>query len=148
MTYKIPGWLLGILAVNFIEVGSWLWSRSQGLKVNLGWGLFFTTMHALIFGVLAVLQLKFIFVALQSVVGLLGVVLCLEIKLGKSQIHKTSSKWMFQGILQAAIAALVFALKISPHEYFNHLVFGHLFMVLSSWAFFKGVQAKLSVLEA
>ena len=148
MSYKIPGWLIGILAVNFLEIGTWLWSRSQGLKINLGWGLFFSALHAIVFAVLAVVKLKFLFVALQSVVGLLGVVLLLEFKLKKNPQQAKASKWMIRGIYQAGIAAFVFALKLSPHEYFNHLVFGHLFMVLSSWAFYKGVEAKLESLEA
>jgi hypothetical protein len=93
----------------------------------------------LTFLTLTIITLNFFFVEFHSGYGLMFVVLSLETFLF-IKTKNTASKYLLTGVGFAAIAALFFMNKISPHQWFNYIAASHIFMAVAATFFYIGAK--------
>jgi len=91
----------------------------------------------LTFLTLTITTLNFFFVEFHSGYGLMFVVLSLEGFLFW-KTKNSASRLMLVGVGFAALAALFFMNKISPHQWFNYLSISHVFMAIAATFFYLG----------
>ena len=91
----------------------------------------------LTFLTLTITSLNFFFVEFHSGYGLMFVVLSLEGYLFL-KTKNTAGKYMLAGVGFAALAALFFMTKTSPHQWFNYLCISHVFMAAAAALFYLG----------
>lgn len=141
--WKLPGWLLSMLAINLLERVIIRYSKAV-LKPKtiqyLGW---FNIVELLVFAGLAFGYLNFRFVEIHSMYGLLIVVFgfCVYNWLRGNRDEVIVN--FMKATLFAALAAVVFILKLAPHQWFNHADFAHIFMFISAWFFYRGSRCIL-----
>ncbi len=93
----------------------------------------------LTFLTLTITSLNFFFVEFHSGYGLMFVVLSLEGFLFW-KTKNLASKYMLIGVGFAAVAALFFMNKISPHQWFNYLSISHILMAIAATFFYLGTK--------
>ena len=94
----------------------------------------------LTFLTLTISTLNFFFVEFHSGYGLMFVVLSLEGFLFLKTKNK-ASKLLLIGVFFAAVAALIFMNKISPHQWFNYLSLSHVLMAVAATFFYWGASS-------
>ncbi|PIF02087.1 MAG: hypothetical protein CR996_01365 [Draconibacterium sp.] len=137
--WKLPGWITSMISIMFVERAAiehtriWLNNNIVSiLKV-------INIIEFLIFLTLTIITLNFFFVEFHSGYGLMFVVLSLEGFLFL-KTKNTAGKYLLAGVGFAAIAALFFMTKTSPHAWFNYLSTSHLLMSLAATFFYLGAQ--------
>ena len=137
--WKLPGWITSMISIMFVERATIEHTRIQLspkiVKVLVGINIF----EFLTFLTLTIVTLNFFFVEFHSGYGLMFVVLSLEGYLF-IKTKNQASKMMLIGVFFAAIAALFFMNKISPHQWFNYLAVSHKFMALAALFFYLGAS--------
>jgi hypothetical protein len=86
---------------------------------------------------LTITTLDFFFVEFHSGYGLMFVVLSLEGFLFL-KTKNTAGKYLLTGVGFAALAALFFMTKMSPHHWFDYLCVSHVFMAIAATFFYMG----------
>jgi hypothetical protein len=89
------------------------------------------------FVTLTITSLDFFFVEFHSGYGLMFVVLSLEGFLFL-KTKNTAGKYMLAGVGFAALAAIFFMFKISPHFWFDYLCVAHTLMAIAATFFYLG----------
>ncbi len=143
--FKIPGWLMGMVAASALAQASIV--RSGDLLSRQA-GRIFTGINIGGFAVLLVLLLTtlwFPIVEIHSAFSLLLIVASLELYRW-IKIRDTGSRYILQGILFAVAAVLVHILKWSVNEWFTFFDIGHLFLCGTMWMIMRG--AEVSATEA
>lgn len=137
--FKIPGWLLGMVAASALAQSS-VARSSDLLRKNVK--RLFTGANIGVFAVLLVFLLTtlwFPIVEIHSAFSLLLIVTALETyRLVK--LHDPNSKYILIGISFAAAAALVHVLKWSLSEWFSFFDIGHLFLCGTMWMIMRGSE--------
>jgi hypothetical protein len=87
---------------------------------------------------LTITSLDFFFVEFHSGYGLMFVVLSLEGFLFL-KTKNTAGKYMLAGVGFAALAALFFMTKMSPHLWFDYLCVSHVLMAIAATFFYLGI---------
>ena len=135
--WKLPGWITSMISIMFVERAAIEHTRirlkSSVVKV-LG---IINILEFLTFLTLTVTSLNFFFVEFHSGYGLMFVVLSLEGFL-YLKTKNTGSKLMLVGVFFAALAAIFFMNKISPHQWFNYSSISHIFMSIAATFFYLG----------
>ncbi|WP_167618948.1 DUF6962 family protein [Maribellus sediminis] len=137
--WKLPGWITSMISIMFVERAAIEHTRIQlSPKIVKVLGVI-NIFEFLTFLTLTIVTLNFFFVEFHSGYGLMFVVLSLEGFLF-IKTKNQASKMMLTGVFFAAIAALFFMNKISPHQWFNYLAVSHTFMALAALFFYLGAS--------
>ena len=137
--WKLPGWITSMISIMFVERAAIQHTRirlSPAVVKTLG---VLNILEFLTFLTLTITSLNFFFVEFHSGYGLMFVVLSLEGFL-YLKTKNTASKFILIGVFFAAIAALFFMNKISPHQWFNYAATSHLFMAVAACFFYFGAN--------
>ncbi|MGZ3866746.1 MAG: DUF6962 family protein [Bacteroidia bacterium] len=136
--WKTPGWIGGIFAVGFMERGAIMHARHL-MKPAVGKILdYLNIIEMCVFVFIAFYTLKFSYVEIQSIYGMLlacGLELFVFIKRKDS-----GSKLILYGVLVSLGAAVSHLGKISIHTWFNYFDLSHMFMATSCYLFYLGVR--------
>jgi hypothetical protein len=137
--WKLPGWIISMFSIMLIERGaiehSGMLFKESAVKVLK----VINILELLTFLCLTIFTLNFFFVEFHSGYGLMFVVLSFEGYL-YLKTKDPASKSILIGIAFAALAALVFMNKLSPHQWFNHLALSHVLMAVATFFIYKGVR--------
>ena len=144
--WKLPGWLTSMISIMFVERAviehTRIWLKKSIVKI-LG---IINIIEFLTFLILTITTLNFFFVEFHSGYGLMFVVLSLEGFLFL-KTKNTASKYLLIGVGFAALAALFFMNKISPHPWFNYLSVSHVLMAIAATFFYQGAK-RIDMTEA
>ena len=135
--WKLPGWIMSMISIMFVERAAIehtrIWLSESIIKVFRVVNI----LEFLTFLTLTITTLNFFFVEFHSGYGLMFVVLSLEGFLFW-KTKNSASRLMLVGVGFAALAALFFMNKISPHQWFNYLSISHVFMAIAATFFYLG----------
>lgn len=135
--WKLPGWITSMISIMFVERAAIEHTRirlSPAIVRGLG---ILNIIEFLTFLTLTIVTLDFFFVEFHSGYGLMFVVLSLEGFL-YLKTKNEASKYMLIGVVFAAVAALFFMNKLSPHPWFNYLSASHVLMAVAACFFYLG----------
>ncbi len=140
--WKVPAWIVSMISIALAERAAIM--RARPLMHNK-LGSFFTylnLMELLTFMFISIYTLKFIFVEIHAMYGLLIVVFSFE---GYIYLHTrdAGSKKILWSVLLAAMAASAHIGEISFHRWFNYFDLAHVLMAISCWVLFSAVQEML-----
>lgn len=142
LEWKLPGWLISMIAVMAIERASIIHAQPI-LKKSLGQFLgIANVIELIIFAVLTFVTLNFFYIQIHSAYGLGLVVLPLHFYVFWKTRNK-GSQYFVLTILFSSFAAVFYTSKISLGIWFNHLDLAHTVMAISMFYLYKGT----SVLE-
>ncbi len=137
--WKLPGWIISMISIMFVERAviehTRIWLKTSVVRI-LG---VLNIIEFLTFLTLTITTLDFFYVEFHSGYGLMFVVLSLEGFLFL-KTKNTAGKYMLAGVGFAAIAAIFFMTKISPHQWFNYLCVSHVLMATAATLFYLGTQ--------
>jgi hypothetical protein len=145
LEWKLPGWLISMLAVMAIERASIMHARPV---INEKFGKFLevaNVVELLTFAVITFTTLNFFFIQVHSAYGLGLVVLPLHF-LVYWRTRNEGSRIFFLSVLFATLAAFFYTSEIGIHTWFNHLDVAHTVMAISMYFFYRGAR-KLEVLK-
>jgi len=135
--WKLPGWLMSMISIMFLERAAIehtrIWLNSTIVRV-LG---VINILEFLTFVTLTITSLDFFYVEFHSGYGLMFVVLSLEGFLFL-KTKNTAGKYMLAGVGFAALAAVFFITKTSPHFWFDYLCVSHVLMAIAATFFYIG----------
>ncbi len=135
--WKLPGWITSMISIMFVERAAIehtrIWLKDSYVKI-LG---IINILEFLTFLTLTITTLDFFFVEFHTGYGLMFVVLSLEGFL-YLKTKNEGSKFMLIGVFFAALAAIFFMNKISPHPWFNYISTSHIFMAVAATFFYIG----------
>ena len=135
--WKLPGWLISMLAVSALERGiiSFL-SPIVSDKTSIFLGVA-NIVELLTFAALSFVTLNFFFVQVHSAYGLAMVVFPLCFYAFWKTGNK-GSKIICQSVLFTTLAAFFYTSKISISPWFNHLDISHTIMAVGTYLFYRG----------
>ncbi len=134
--WKLPGWIISMLSVAFIERSSIEYARPL---INPRVGKFFLVLNIvelLTIMTITIYTLNFEWVEFHSGYGLLAIVLPFHGYVYYKNRDRTSLIALY-AVMIACLAALVFMNKISLHEWFNYIDISHVFMAIAAFVFYK-----------
>jgi len=142
---KLPGWLISMLAVNFVERSMILYTSDVvNDKVDRFFSVF-NIIELLTFAGLAFGTLNFLWVEVHSTYGFLIVVFGLAL-LNYIKGKKTKQiKLIMWAVGSIFICSVVFVAKIAPDKWFTHADLAHVFMAIGAFLFYKA--ARLILIE-
>ena len=137
--WKLPGWILSMFAIMFIERGAIEHSGMLFKPRMVNILKVVNVVELVIFLSLTIFTLDFFFVEFHSGYGLMFVVLSFEGYL-YLQTRNPASANILTGIGFAALAALFFMNEWVLHQWFNHLSASHTLMAVATWFIYRGVK--------
>ncbi|MCP9291155.1 DUF6962 family protein [Gracilimonas sediminicola] len=145
LSWKLPGWLISMLAVMAIERASIMHAQPV---INDKFGKFLEVanlVELLTFAVITFTTLNFFFIQVHSAYGLGLVVLPLHF-LVYWRTRNEGSRIFFLTVIFATLAAFFYTSEIGIHKWFNHLDVAHTVMAISMYFFYRGAL-KLEILK-
>ena len=145
LAWKLPGWLISMLAVMAVERASIIHAKPI-LNKKLGKFLeIANVVELLTFAVLAFSTLNFFFIQVHSAYGLGLVVLPIHFYV-YWKTRNEGSRIFFLTVIFATLAAFFYTSEIGLHKWFNHLDLAHTVMAISMYLLYRGAR-KLEVSE-
>ncbi|PHR49186.1 MAG: hypothetical protein COA32_03810 [Fluviicola sp.] len=145
LAWKLPGWLISMLAVMAVERASIIHAKPL-LNKKLGKFLEVANVIELItFAVLAFSTLNFFFIQIHSAYGLGLVVLPIHFYV-YWKTRNEGSRIFFLTVIFATLAAFFYTSEIGLNKWFNHLDLAHIVMAISMYLLYLGAR-KLEVLK-
>lgn len=145
LKWKLPGWLISMLAVMSIERATIMHAKPV-IRPALGKFLnVFNLIELTIFATLAFSTLNFFYIQVHSAYGLGMVVLPLHFMVYR-RTRNEGSRIFILTVLFATLAAFFYTSKIGLHKWFNHLDLAHTIMAISMYFFYRGAR-KFEVLS-
>lgn len=135
--WKLPGWISSMISIMFVERAAIEHTRIRLSHTLVKVFRMVNILEFMVFLTLTILSLNFFFVEFHSGYGLMFVVLSLEGYL-YLKTRNEASKNILIGVAFAAIAALFFMNKISPHQWFNYISVSHVLMAIAAIFFYRG----------
>lgn len=135
--WKLPGWITSMISIMFVERAAIEHTRILLSDSLVRVFRIINIIEFLTFLILTIVTLNFFYVEFHSGYGLMFVVLSLEGYLF-FKTKNLASKYMLIGVGLAAIAAIFFMFKISPHPWFNYICVSHVFMAAAATLFYLG----------
>lgn len=132
--WKLPGWILSMIAVTCLERAIIAQSSQILPKKWVKALLIFNLLEFLFFACLTINTLSFRFVAYHAAYGLLVIVLgigLLQWAKGRFRIH------LFLGLLFSLLAAIIFQMHLSISIWWNYLGLSHIMLAFSTYFFYK-----------
>lgn len=136
--WKLPGWLLSMIAVNLLERVMIHFSASELSPKMLRFFSIFNIVELVVFMVLAFGTLNFLYVQIHSTYGFLVVVFSFCVYNYRKGHHPEIMKNMMIGVWWIFVCAVVFVAKISISKWFNHADLAHMFMFVGAIYFYLG----------
>ena len=137
LTWKLPGWLISMLAISALERGiisflSPIVSKKTTKLLGVANIIELTTFAALSF-----ITLNFFYVQVHSAYGLALVVfpLCFY---AYWKTGNRGSKIICRSVMFTSLAAFFYTSKISISPWFNHLDISHCIMAVGTYLFYRG----------
>ncbi len=137
LEWKLPGWLISMLAVMSVERASIMHAQPV---INKTFGKFLEVaniVELLTFAVITFSTLNFFFIQVHSAYGLGFVVLPLHFLVFWRTRNKGSRIFVLT-VLFATLAAFFYTSKIGLGIWFNHLDIAHTVMAISMYCFYRG----------
>jgi hypothetical protein len=137
--WKLPGWIMSMISIMFVERAAIEHTRillNNTVVRVLG---VINIIEFLTFLTLTIITLDFFYVEFHSGYGLMFVLLSLEGYLFLKTKNE-AGKYLLAGVGFAALAALFFMTKLSPHQWFNYLCVSHVFMAIAATFFYLGTK--------
>ncbi|WP_234572069.1 DUF6962 family protein [Rhodohalobacter sp. 614A] len=145
LTWKLPGWLISMLSVMYIERSS---IKHASPIINQKFARFLSVANVvelLTFAVLAFSTLNFFYIQVHSAYGLGLVVLPLHFWVYWNTRNE-GSRIIFLSVIFSILAAFFYTSEIGLHKWFNHLDLAHTVMAISLYFFYRGAR-KLEVMK-
>lgn len=137
LEWKLPGWLISMLAVSAIERATILYVQPLISKRLTRFLEVANVVELLAFAALSFGTLDFFYIKVHSAYGLALVVLPLHV-LAWWKTRNPGSRIIFLSVCFASIAAFTYTTRIGFHTWFNHLDVSHTVMAVSLWLFYRG----------
>jgi hypothetical protein len=134
---RYPGWYISMFSIMLIERASIEHSRSFIQPKFIKILLYINILELIVLIALTTITLKFIFVQIHSVYGVLGVVFGFQLYRFIKDKDK-GSLYMLIGVAVAFAAAFVYNFPVILSPWFNNLDFAHVLMAIASLYFLKG----------
>ncbi len=135
--WKLPGWLVSMLAVSAIERATILYAQPL---MSHKFGRFLeiaNVIELVVFAIVTFITLNFFFIKVHSGYGLGLIVLPIHFYIFM-KTRNTGSKIICNSVLFATLAAFFYTSEIGLHIWFNHLDLAHTVMAISLFFFYKG----------
>ncbi len=137
--WKVPAWIVSMVSIALAERAAIMRARPL---MHSKLGLFFTYVNIVelfTFMFIAVYTLKFIFVEIHAMYGLLVVVFSFE---GFIYVRTkdSGSKKILWAVLLAALAATAHIGEITINKWFNYFDLAHVLMATSCWVLYTAVN--------
>ncbi len=137
LSWKLPGWLISMLAVSALERGiisflSPIVSKTTSKVLGIA-----NVVELLGFAVLSFLTLNFFYVQIHSAYGL-GLVVFPLCFYAFWKTGNKGAKIICQSILFTSLAAFFYTSKTSISPWFNHLDISHCIMAFGTYLFYRG----------
>lgn len=136
--WKLPGWLLSMMAINLLERVMIRFSKPVLSSNGAKFFSYFNIVELVVFAALAFGYLNFRFVEIHSVYGLLVVVFGFCVFNYRKRHGRKVVKQFMIATGFAFIAAVIFVAKWDLDKWFTHVDFAHVFMAVSAWFFYIG----------
>lgn len=137
LEWKLPGWLISMLAVSAIERATIMYVHplipprfAKFLEVA-------NILELIIFAVITFTTLDFFYIKVHSAYGLGLIVLPLH-AYAWWKTRNQGSRIIALSVCFASIAAITYTTKIGLHTWFNHLDVSHTVMAISLYFFYRG----------
>lgn len=141
--FKIPGWILGMLALAALVQAS-IWRTIGVLNGQWIYKISVLNKMTLLFGaVWLVGSLWFPVVEFHAAIGLLGMVLPMEYLMYRKDAN-VSSRYMLMGIGLLVFAVLFHIAQISISVWFSFFDIAHLIMCGAFWCFLLGAESDIA----
>lgn len=134
--WKLPGWLLSMLAVNFLERVMIRYSKPILSSNGHKFFTWFNVVELLTFMALSFATLNFLYVEIHSTYGFLVVVFGFCIFNYRRRNRTKAVKLMMIAVGMIFICSVIFVGKISISKWFNHADFAHIFMAIGAVFFY------------
>lgn len=137
LEWKLPGWLISMIAVMAVERASIM--HAQPL-LNKTFGQFLgvaNVIELIVFAVITFVTLNFFFIQVHSAYGLGLIVLPLHFYVFW-KTRNTGSRYFVLTVLFSSFAAFFYTSKIGLSIWFNHLDLAHTVMAISLYYMYKG----------
>lgn len=137
LEWKLPGWLISMLAVMAVERASIMHAQPV---INKTFGKFLEVANLaelLTFAAITFSTLNFFFIQIHSAYGLGLVVLPLHFLVFWRTRNK-GSRFFVLTVLFATLAAFFYTSEIGLGVWFNHLDIAHTVMAMSMYSFYRG----------
>ncbi len=133
---KIPGWYIGMAAVAVFERAAIIHSRPL-MNKNIGqFFSWFNYAEILTFMILSFITLRFTFVIMHAMYGLLIVVCCFELYV-YSKTKDAALKHIFYATAWGFAALICHATQLNIHYWFNYNDVSHLAMIAAILHYYK-----------
>ncbi len=136
--WKLPGWLLSMIAVNLLERVMIHFSATELSPRMLRFFSIFNIIELLAFMALAFGTLDFLYVQIHSTYGFLVVVFSFCVYNYRKNHYPEVMKDMMIGVGWIFVCAVVFVGRVSISKWFNHADLAHLFMFIGAIYFYRG----------
>ncbi|MBO6536911.1 MAG: hypothetical protein JJ966_11855 [Balneolaceae bacterium] len=136
LAWKLPGWLISMLAVSAIERATIMYAFPL-LKTRFARFLeVANVVELLVFAVITFTTLNFFFIQVHSAYGLGLIVLPIHFYIFM-QTQNPGSRLICRAILFATLAAFFYTSEIGLSIWFNHLDIAHTIMAISLYLFYR-----------
>lgn len=142
--WKLPGWLLSMIAVNLLERVMIHFSASELSPRMLRFFSVFNIIELLAFMALAFGTLDFLYVQIHSTYGFLVVVFSFCMYNYRKNHYPAVMKNMMTGVGWIFVCAVVFVAKLSISPWFNHADLAHMFMFIGAIYFYRGSRGLMT----
>ena len=145
--WKLPGWLLSMIAVNLLERVMIHFSAARLSPIALRIFSIFNIIELLVFMALAFGSLNFLYVQLHSTYGFLIVVFSFCVYNYRKNHYPRVMADMMKGVGCIFLCAVVFVARLGISVWFNHADIAHLFMFAGALYFYKGSRGLMLALQ-
>lgn len=136
--WKLPGWLLSMVAINLFERVIIHFSGPVLSSKQLRFFSIFNIIELVFFMILAFGTLNFLFVQIHSTYGFLVVIFSFCLYNFRKNHYPEIMKNMIIGLAWIFLCAVIFVAKISISKWFNHADLAHVCMFVGAIYFYKG----------
>lgn len=135
---KLPGWLFSIASVFALEI--FVLRIGASVVKQRGYTLSYALSAALVISctILTIISLKFFWVMLHTVYGLLLLTGIYAIILIRKKRFARTFRWFWAGIGATLLAGFVFIMKLSPWDLLSSMNLSHVILGFSAWFFYLG----------
>lgn len=134
---KLPGWLISMLAVNFVERSMIIYTSDVVSDKADRFFSIFNIIELIAFAALAFGTRNFLWVMVHSTYGFLIVVFGLTLLNYVKGKRTKQIKLIMWAVGAIFVCSVIFVAKLGLDEWFTHADFAHVFMAIGAWLFYK-----------
>lgn len=137
--FKLPGWIVSMFGVSYLERGSIAHARiilpkKLGLAIKIA-----NYVELFLFMFITIFTINFFFIEVHSAFGILIVTASLQLFLFIRTRDKSSLNVLI-AVAFSAISALIFMNEIAISKWFNHLDISHVLMSIGIYFTYRGAK--------